>query len=141
VRVPAVVLALCLGPALGLGQSLGDAARRQADRRAGRPSEAKSYTDADLRPEEPDAAPVDVRKTQPPASATPDRRPAVTRPRPRGDGDAEDVRAQLDREAEQRKRQELLWRQRALQARARLEDAKRGHDAACGPGVLVLTGG
>jgi len=43
--------------------------------------------------------------------------------------------------ARQRERQLFLWRQRALQARARIDDAKRAIDAACGPGVLVLTGG
>jgi hypothetical protein len=66
----------------------------------------------------------------------------VNRPASRRESGAEDsVRAQLDREAEQRKRQELLWRQCSLQAQARIDDAKRARAAACGPGVLVFTGG
>jgi hypothetical protein len=51
------------------------------------------------------------------------------------------VRAQLDREAEERKRRERTWRHLAGAARASLAAAQREHDAVCGPGVLVLTGG
>jgi hypothetical protein len=143
VRVPAAVLVLCLGPALALGQSLGDAARRQADKRAGRaPTTAKTYTDADLQPEESETAAARPQDTPAATSPTPDRRPAVAPAPPAGEPATEDAaRAQLDREAEQRKERELVWRRRALQARARVDAAQREHDAVCGPGVLVLTGG
>jgi hypothetical protein len=120
VRVPAVVVALYLGPALAVCQSLGDAARGEADKRAGRPSAtAKAYTDADLRPEQTEAAAVDARDAPAATSATPDEGPAVASPPLAGDPATDEVRARLDREAEQRRQQELLWRNRALQARAR----------------------
>jgi hypothetical protein len=143
VRVPAAVLALCLGPALALGQSLGDAARRQAEKRAGRsPATAKTYTDADLQAEESEAAAASPQDAPASTSPTPDRGPAVTPPTAPGGPATEDaVRAQLDREAEQRRERELVWRRRARQARARVDTAKREHDAVCGPAVLVLTGG
>jgi hypothetical protein len=50
------------------------------------------------------------------------------------------VRARLDREAEQRKARESYWRQLSRAALARIEWARREHDAVCGPGK-VLTGG
>ena len=126
-RVPFAVLVLCLGPTLVLGQALGDAARRQAVRRAANSSAtAKTYTDADLHS----------------ASHAAQGALAVASPPPTGKRAPEDaVRAQLDREAEHRRQQESLWRNRAREARAHVDAARRDHDAACGPGVLVLTGG
>jgi hypothetical protein len=138
-----VVLALCLSPALALGQSLGDAARRQGDRRAGHaPATAKTYTDADLHPEESETAAANPRDAAPDTSTTADAGRAVAPLPPAGEPATEDaVRAQLDREAEQRREREFLWRGRAREARAHVEAARRERDAACGPTVLVLSGG
>ncbi len=143
-RVPLVTVALYLAPALVFSQSLGDAARRQAEKRAGRASAAaKAYTDADLQARvgdadtqgDPDASPLD-------SGPAPGGAPAVTPLVPAPPLASDDpVRAQLDREAEQRKQLELRWRQRAGRALARLEAAQRGYEIVCGPGVLVLTGG
>jgi hypothetical protein len=142
-RVPAAAVVLSLAPALGLCQSLGDAARRQADKRSGRPpATARSYTDADLGPEQSEAVAGEARDGPEARPPTPDGGLAGAPPPRAGDPAADDpVRARLDREAEQRKQQELRWRLRALQARARVDAAKREHDAVCGPGVLLLTGG
>jgi hypothetical protein len=147
-RVPLVTVALYLAPALVFSQSLGDAARRQAEKRAGRASAAaKAYTDADLQarvgdadtPGDPDASPLD---SGPAPGGAPGGAPAVTPLVPAPPLASDDpLRAQLDREAEQRKQLELRWRQRAGRALARLEAAQRGYEIVCGPGVLVLTGG
>jgi hypothetical protein len=143
-RVSFVTVALCLAPAFVLPQALGDAARRQAQDRTGHPpAKAKAYTDADLEAKGDAAAAEGEAETSSAASASPsDGGPQagpVLSTQPSASEDA--VRAQLDREAEERKQQELLWRQRAGQAHGRLDAAKREHDAVCGPGVLVLTGG
>jgi hypothetical protein len=134
VRVLVVAIALCLAPALAAPQSLGDAARRQAGKRSAEAPPAKVYTDEDLRPaaDEPAGVPsADDTLAADGADAAPPPAPA-----------AEDaVRAQLDREAEERKRRERTWRHLAGAARASLAAAQREHDAVCGPGVLVLTGG
>jgi hypothetical protein len=144
-RVPLVTLALGLAPALALPQSLGDAARRQAQDRAKRaPAAAKAYTDGDLRAQGADTA-SSVRETTPaavPPSETPEGADAVAAlPRTLAPDGEDPVRAQLDREAEERKQRELRWRRSAAQARARLDAAMREHAAACGPGQLVLPGG
>jgi hypothetical protein len=144
-RVPLVTVALCLAPALVLPQSLGDAARLQAKRRTERaPAVAKAFTDDDLRAEAGATATADAEGTSsaraepgPPDGAA---GAAVVAPE-RAPAPDEAVRAQLDREADQRKQRELLWRQRAGQALARLDAAHREHDVVCGPGVLALTGG
>jgi hypothetical protein len=136
-RVP-VVVALCLAPALAAPQSLGDAARRQARERSTQAPATRVYTEADLRPkgDAPEGVPADpsATETRTEAAAVPvASAPALT---------SEDaVRAQLDRETEARKQRERFWRQLAGAALARLAAAQREHDAACGPGVLVLTGG
>ena len=142
-RVPSVVLALCLSPALALGQSLGDAARRQGDRRAGHaPATTKTYTDADLHSEESETADANPRDAASGTSTAADAGRAAAPAPPAGEPAKEDaVRAQLDREAEQRREQELLWRGRAREARAHVDAARREADAACGPTVLVLSGG
>jgi hypothetical protein len=145
VRIPVVAIALCLAPALAAAQSLGDAAERQARKRGKEAPAARVYTGEDLRPSE-----ADVAEADPPVAGEPEAVPSaagepasaaeVVSPPP--EHVAEDaVRAQLDREAAERKQRERYWRQVAGAARARLASAQRGHDAACGPGVLVLTGG
>jgi hypothetical protein len=124
VRVPAAVLFLCLGPALALGQSLGDAARRQADRRAGRAPATANYTDASLDGEN-GQRPPDLGTTR-----------QGHRPW-RMDGCAPSSTGR----PKQREESRAPVATPCLQARARVDAARRRRDAACGPGVLVLTGG
>jgi hypothetical protein len=111
-RVPVVAAALCLIPSLATSQSLGDAARREAKKRADPAPATMSYSDADLRsgaepPEAEDAT----------TEATP-----VARPTP------EEVRAQLDREEDERKQREARWRALCSQALARIEQAQNDSD-------------
>jgi hypothetical protein len=137
-----MTLALCLASATALPQSLGDAAQRQAKKRSERsPTATKVYTDTDLRSDAGETAVADTKAVSSAESEPPGGVPTVASPTGRDPAPDDPVRAQLDREAEQRKQQELAWRQRARQARARMDAAKREHDLACGPGVLVLTGG
>ncbi|HYN03292.1 MAG TPA: hypothetical protein VE359_12665 [Vicinamibacteria bacterium] len=139
-RVPVVAVLLCLAPALAAPQSLGDAARRQARKRTTEAPAAKVYTGEDLRPET-DAAgavPSEAGTESPDGGETETTAVDAAPPAPATE-DA--VRAQLDREAEERKRRERSWRRRAGAAHARLASAQREHDTVCGPGVLVLTGG
>jgi hypothetical protein len=137
-RVPVVAVVLCLAPALASSQSLGDAARQQERERAARPAPRKVYTDVDLQPPDDPAAGED--------SAAPivadEETPAVERDAAGAPVETTDaLRARLDREERERKRRESSWKQRARAVRARLETARREHEVACGPGVLVLTGG
>ena len=55
--------------------------------------------------------------------------------------DPDPVRAELEREAAQRRHREYVWRGLIRSSRARLASAERQNEIACGPGVLVLTGG
>ncbi len=136
-----LAIALCLAPALATPQSLGDAARRQARRRGTEASAPKVYTGEDLRPTD------DAGEAVSSVASEPEEVPAVAGETaevgsPPPALAAEDpVRAQLDREAAERKRRERHWRQVAGAARARLAAAQHEHDVACGPLVLVLTGG
>jgi hypothetical protein len=96
------------------------------------------YTDVDLQPPDDPAAGED--------SAAPivaeEEAPAVERDATGAPVETIDaLRARLDREERERKRSESSWKKRARAARARLEAARREHEVACGPGVLVLTGG
>jgi hypothetical protein len=118
-------------------QSLGDTARRQARKRPMQAPATRVYTDADLRPKE--GAP-ESSAANPPIAGEPADAAAV--PFPDQGRTAEDgVRAQLDREAEQRKRRELFWRQLAGAALANLALAQREYGAVCGAGVVFLSGG
>jgi len=140
-RVPVIAVALCLIPIVAAPQSLGEAARRQARRRTTRAPATNVFTDKDLKPqgEEPGPDPA-----EPPATAgnvagvRVSDATRVATPAPAGE-DA--MRAQLDRDAELRRRQELAWRREAVYALSWLTAAQRQHDVVCGPGVLVLTGG
>jgi hypothetical protein len=143
-RVPVVTVALCLAPALALPQSLGDAARRQAKKRTEQaPTPAKSYTDADLHTGATESAALTPAGTSPGTataqSAAAPAVPPVASARPSESEDA--VRAQLDREAEQRRQRERWWKQAALDKIARLERARQEYDAACGAGALIAAGG
>jgi hypothetical protein len=137
-RAAVVAVTLCLAPALAAPQSLGDAARRQARERSKQALLPRVYTEADLHGKGDTAASAPA---DPPAPSTRSDAHAGTEA-PAVKGMSEDaVRAQLDREAEARKERELAWRRLARAAFARLAAAQRGYDAACGPGVVVLTGG
>jgi hypothetical protein len=139
-RVPVATVLIGLIPALAVPQSLGDAAQRQATRRAteaSAPAKAKLYRDADLRRE------AEVPGPLPAVADATEAATADTLPPPSAVEAGEPVRAELDREAEERKQQEQHWRQASGSARARLASAQRQVDEICGSGgrVLVLTGG
>jgi hypothetical protein len=140
-RVPVFAVALCLIPVLAAPQSLGEAARRQAGQRTRRTRATSVFTDEDLKPN--GAAPHPDALDSPAAAGTVDEvapsDPAGAANRAPAGEDA--TRAQLDREAELRRQRELAWRGEAAHARSWLAAAQREHDIACGPGVLVLTGG
>jgi len=140
-RVPIFAVVLCLAPALVFPQSLGDAARQQSRQRATRPEPAKVYTDADIRPRADPAA----AEAPAPSDVTVDGDGEAPSSTPEAEGapletEAE-IRARLYREEEARREREAWWRNRARLAQARLQVARRVHDIACGPGVLLLTGG
>jgi hypothetical protein len=134
-RAAVVILALPLAPALAAPQSLGDAAQKQARERS-KQTVPRVYTEADLheKGDPPASAPADL--PAPPADAQ-----AGTATRGAKQESEDAVRARLDRDAAARKTQELAWRGLARAAAARLEQAQRGYDAACGSGPVVPTGG
>ncbi len=135
VRAAVVVVALCLAPALAASQSLGDAARREARERPKETRPPRVYTEADLHREGETPASAPAGPLAPSEGADATGTPSVKK-------EPEDpVRVQLDREAEARKAREREWRRLARTAQARLADAQRAHDAACGRGAVVPTGG
>jgi len=141
VSFPLVAVALCLAPALATPQSLGDAARRQALRRGTEAPAPKVYTGEDLPPKA-DASEAASSVAAEPEAVPPVAGEAAEVGSPPPALAAEDaVRAQLDREAAERKERERYWRRVTGAARARLAAAQHEHDAVCGPLVLVLTGG
>jgi hypothetical protein len=137
-RAAVVIVALSLAPALAAPQSLGDAARKQARERSRQALPPRVYTEADLhgKGETPAGTPADL-----PAPSTRADAPAGTATPAVKETSEDAVRAQLDREAEARKERERAWRGLARAALARLAEAQRGYDAACGSGAVVLTGG
>lgn len=141
-RVPVVVVLLCLAPALAAPQSLGDAARRQARKRTTEAPAVKVYTGEDLRaePDAPGTVPSEAGTVSPVGGET-ETAATDAAPPPPALATEDAVRAQLDREATQRSQRERYWRQLAGAAHARLASAQREHDTVCGPGILVLTGG
>lgn len=154
-RVPGVAVALWLVASLATGQSLGEAARKQARKRSTGTAAARVYTDTDLRPHGlPDTAParpasgVDTPApvTVSPAAVTPLLLLAPTAPSwpPTATDPAattDPVRAQLNREEAARRAREQTWKQRASQALARIEITQREYDASCGRSVFLVAGG
>ncbi len=156
-RVPGVAVVLWLVASLAAAQSLGEAAREQARRRAAGTAPPKVYTNQDLPLRGlPDTAASETVlagggeegksslpwPTPPPAgqsSLIPP--PPSTGLSPGSAATTDPVRAQLNREEAARKAQEQLWRQRSSAALARIELAQREYDASCGRGALVVTGG
>jgi hypothetical protein len=139
-RVPVVAILIGLFPAHALSQSLGDAAHRQATRRAAQaPARdgARAYGDEDLHR-------VSGAASAEPAVAGTAGDSAGDEGSPTSATEAElAVRAELDREAAERQQREQHWRLVCGTARARVTSAQRQADELCGTGsrVLVLSGG
>jgi hypothetical protein len=144
-RVPVVTILIGLLPACAFSQSLGDAAKRQATRRAtesSTPAKARVYCDGDLQREAdppqglPQVAATEAAVTD---AAADDAPPSAIEAPDLLDGDP--VRAELDREAAARRQREYFWRNLIRTFRARLASAEQQNEVACGPRLLVLTGG
>jgi hypothetical protein len=139
-RVLMAVLTILLLPAFAGAQSLGSAARKEAQRRKQAPKDgAKVYGNEDLSTRE--DAPVEA---APEPGSTSDTEAVTTRDGvavPSSAPSAEDAaRQQLEREERERTRKEAYWRQRAQNARTRVTQAQSNYDFVCAGGVL-LTGG
>jgi hypothetical protein len=112
-RAAVAMVALFFLPLAASPDSLDEAARKEAQRRAKNRAagvKAPTYRDGDVRthPAEESGAPAAL--PSPAASPAPD--------------DAR-VRAELAREGERRKREEQAWRQRAAAIRDQMDDAQR----------------
>jgi hypothetical protein len=133
--------ALLLVPALALAQSLGEAARKEAERR--KQSQASGKATKVVGQEDLEAArDKRVRETGREAPASSPSAPSPA-PSPAADSgaspdasaspaDESDRASELDRERENRAAEEARWRQRAAQAIARLDHAQRVYDAVKG---------
>ena len=136
-RVLVAAVAVLLGPSFASADSLGGAARKQAQRRdKPRAGEAKVWSDADLAarpsaPAEESAASAEPTSTQ----AAPSDATAPVR-----STDEDQLRRDLEREERARRQKESYWRQSAAAARARVENARQAYDYVCAGGTL-LTGG
>ena len=136
-RVLVTAMAVLAWSAFASADSLGSAARKQAERRdKQRPSEVKAWSDADLaaRP----SAPAQESAESPEPTSTqsaPGDAPAAVR-----STDEDQVRRDLEREERTRRQQETYWRQAAAACRARVTNAKQAYDFVCAGGTL-LTGG
>ncbi len=146
-RVPDVAVAVWLVASLATAQSLGEAARKQASKRAAGAAPAKVYTDSDLPTHGlADAAPPALpNKADAPAVAAPFLLPPTAPSQPPQATDSaaatDPVRAQLNQEEAVRRAREQLWRQRASAALARIDLTQREYDASCGRSVFLVAGG
>lgn len=113
-RVPLVVAALCLVPSLVAAGSLGEAARREATKRAKALQGSRSYSDSDLSAS-PGAAPATPLSAEDGSGAPVPAEETLS-------GDA--LRAQLDRDEQERRTREQYWRDLARQALAAIERAQ-----------------
>jgi hypothetical protein len=133
-RVLATAIAVLLWPALASADSLGSAARKQAERRHKAPApEARVYGEGDLA----------ARSEASAEEAAPRPEPAATVPAGAAGAAApseDQIRRDLEREERARRQQESYWRQAAAAARARVADAQQGYDYVCAGGTR-LTGG
>ena len=136
-RVLVAAVAVLLGASFASADSLGSAARKQAQRRdKPRATEARVFSDADLAarpsaPAEESAASAEPTSTQ----AAPSDATAADR-----STDEDQIRRDLEREERARRQQESYWRQAAAAARARVTDAQQDYDYVCAGGTR-LTGG
>jgi hypothetical protein len=135
-RVLATAMAVLLWPAFASADSLGSAARKQAQRREKpRAAEVKVYGDGDLAARS--VASADV----PAAESEPSPTPAAASGAAAAAREPEDaVSRALEREERARRQQETHWRQAAAVCRARVAIAQRNYDYVCAGGTL-LTGG
>ena len=135
-RVLVAAVAVLLGASFASADSLGSAARKQAQRRdKPRATEARVFSDADLAarpsaPAEESAASAEPTSTQ----AAPSDATAPVR-----STDEDQLRRDLEREERARRQKESYWRQSAAAARARVENARQAYDYVCAGGTL-LTG-
>jgi hypothetical protein len=137
-----MVVAVGLLPGIVVGQGLGGAARKEADRRQHERRvgvEVLTYTDADLSDseegEDTDAAAGEAE------SGVAEAAPAALEPTGDNRWQVDHLREALDRAAERRKERERRWRARMAKARARVDAARREHDAVCNSSPFRLTGG
>lgn len=138
----AVVTVLALPP-LAAPDSLGSAARKQAQRRDQSPRvEVKAYGDRDLSPRaDPSADEPDPSPAAESDDGAPPTTPEGTTAPASASGPAEDeARQALEREERARRQKEAYWRQRAQSARTRVAQAQSNYDFVCNGGTL-LTGG
>ena len=136
-RVVVAVVAVLLSPSFVAADSLGGAARKQAQRRDKPPAtEARVWSDADL------AARPSAQAEESGASATATKTQAAPTDATAGDRSTagDQVRRDLEREERTRRQQEAYWRQAAAACRARVADAQQAFDYVCAGGTL-LTGG
>jgi hypothetical protein len=120
-RARAAFILLCLSlPGLALGQSLGEAARKEAERREKNRKagvKAKAYGDQDLQPG--GGRPASTGTFSPPGEAASN--PPEASAEGSGGGSGED-------EADQRREDEARWRERVAEATAKRDRAKAVHE-------------
>lgn len=131
-RVPALATILVSLAAAASGQSLGDAARQEAAKRARRGETAKprAFSDSDLTHSAAERTEVAD------ASA-----PSKSEPAPKATSSGDPVRQELDREAARRHEKEREWREYMASVTKRLETARLDYELACGPRAINLAGG
>ena len=112
-RTAVAMVVLALLPLAAFPDSLGDAARKEAERRAkNRASgvKAPTYCDGDIRTHTPDDDETAAARPKPAASPTPDEAQA---------------RRETARDEEKRRKEEQAWRQRAAAIRDQMDAAQR----------------
>jgi hypothetical protein len=123
------LLTLVALPSVGLAQSLGDAARQEAERRKKAQSEGRGAAAViDERAlEEANAARPDAPVSASPAAPQPEARTVV---REEGGAAVKPTAVDdLERERSQRAKDEQMWRERAASANARVEKARARYEA------------
>jgi hypothetical protein len=120
--IAATVAVLAL-PAAAPAQGLGDAAKKEKERRASSPApKGRTYTQEELAKLPPVAnEPGPAPEGAPPVAAAPSTAPAAD-PAPPADAQA------VDEEAERRAEAEETWRARVAEARQKVDAARKKHD-------------
>jgi hypothetical protein len=119
----AAALALLALPATAPAQGLGDAAKKEKDRRASSPApKGRTYTQEELAKLPPVANEPGPAPEGAPVAAAPSTAPAAA-PVPAADAQA------VDEEAERRAEAEESWRARVAEARQKVDAARKKHDA------------
>jgi hypothetical protein len=114
------------------GQSLSEAARQEAAKRArrGETARPRAFTDSDLTHSAPERTEVVSVST-----------PSESAPAPKATSSVDPVRAELDREAERRREKERAWRGYMTSVTRRFETARLEYALACGPKAINMAGG